>query len=1041
MVFFAMDPETVGQRIVHRARALCGAEVSVLYRLEPRSGRLALEARAGEAAEILSGVAVSPPGAGIADLVAQSGRPVATADLLADPRIRLSAETRARIAETAQRAVLCVPLRLDAETTGVLAVGDAAGRVFDDESLRLLEAFVDQAAVALEQSRLHREARQRLRQTQMVLAMSQAAGPVPRVSEILRQPLRELVWSLGADRAGAWFLDPGLRPLLVYSGSPVSMEWGGTCSRPGFALADALVEEVKRRGTLICASEGEEDPELDRMLAEHLPHKSIVVQPVWRTGELIAVFAVAWLSDPHRVTADELRLVEATADRLAGSLEGVTLHRGDAEGDREHPGKSVPPAPRASIPEGQGVFDTIAMAAATLMEGKVAVVWAVESRDRVLWPEGRYAAETALEPVTAGLTAIPEAERAIHEMFESGASRYVSDIREDPRWVSQTRLRDSPLRALVETPLITGDRRVGILSVFFEDRGPLALEERETLDLVATHAAIAIENARLLAEAERRRRAAESLAGVGRRLSQSLDPVDVGQRIVDSVRMLVGALRTTLIQLEPETETLRLLAVSGEEAFPLGPRVASLAIRERRPLITPDLLADPRITLAPDVRAHLERQPVRAVLSVPLLVGDLVIGALSVGDRPGRVFDHQEVQLLQAFADQAAIAIHNAHLYAETRRQQHEAVALEQVAREITSSLEPNEVFRRIVDQVRELCRSDLAFLAPYDKEAGTAAVVAASGPGSEALNAVAITPGQGPGGRVLLTGEPFVTDDYLHDARLSGDAVEIPADVGVVALAVVPLRFRGATTGLLWVANREPRAFTARALGVLDKLADQAAIAQENSRLYSRAQELGVHRERARLAAELHDTLSQILFSVALKLDWCLHRLPAESELASRVAEIKRDTGFMMGQIRDLIWRLSPDRDGDGMVSEHLRRLIRQFHELTRLPVELVEQGDLARLGRVEQDALIKTFREALANIAKHAHATQATVRIEVRAHDVLFEVTDDGVGPGSLLALDTGHFGLRQMLERIEALGGSLEFHRALPSGFRLQGVLPLR
>src|SRR5205814_1229338 len=215
------------------------------------------------------------------------------------------------------------------------------------------------------------------------------------------------------------------------------------------------------------------------------------------------------------------------------------------------------------------------------------------------------------------------------------------------------------------------------------------------------------------------------------------DPEDVGQRIVDSVRMLVGALRATLIQLEPESETLRLLAVSGEEAFPLGPGVAGFAIRERRPLITADLLADPRITLAPDVRAHLEGLPVRAVPSVPL---------------------------------------------------------------------------------------------------------VAASGPGSEALTALTITPGQGVGARVLETGELFATNDYPGDPRISRECAEIPAEAGVVALAVMPLRFRGGSTGLLWVANREARAFTARDLRVLSKLADQAAIALENSRLYARAQELGVN-------------------------------------------------------------------------------------------------------------------------------------------------------------------------------------------------------
>src|SRR5262249_54752130 len=149
------------------------------------------------------------------------------------------------------------------------------------------------------------------------------------------------------------------------------------------------------------------------------------------------------------------------------------------------------------------------------------------------------------------------------------------------------------------------------------------------------------------------------------------------------------------------------------------------------------------------------------------------------------------------------------------------------------------------------------------------------------------------------------------------------------------------------------------------------------------------------RLAAELHDTLSQMLFSVALKLDWTLHRLPDPSEVRDRVAEIKQDTGFMMGRIRDLIWRLSPDQGRPDALPEQLRRLIHQFRELTRLPVEFIEQGDVAGLGPSEQEALVKTVREALANVAKHARATRAAVRIEVRTDDVLFEVTDDGVGP----------------------------------------------
>lgn len=700
-----MKPAVIGQRIADSVRVLSDAAVSALYRVEPESGRLVLQACSGEGAATFGWIAAFPPGTSLADLAARSGRPAVTSDLLSDPRVPLSPESRLRIARTEHRALLCVPLVREDTVVGTLAVGDAAGRVLDGEWLRPLQAFAAQAAVALEES-------------------------------------------------GAW--EPG-------------------------------------------------------------------------------------------------RARESQA--------------------------ASPPA---------------------------------------------------------------------------------------------------------------------------ETFGPALL--------------------------------------------QSLDLREVGQRVVDGARDLLGAQRATLVRVEPDSDALAVLAIAGDEAFPLGTGVASFAVRERRPLIAADLLDDGRLTFTPEVRGHLARLPVRAVLSVPLLIGETAIGALSVGDVKGRVFEPHEVRLLQGFADQAAIALHNAGVYDESRRQEQEAEALQEVATDIISSLEQHEVFRRIVAHARRLCGSDLAFLAPYDVKAGTATIVAASGPGHEALTALAVQSGQGAGGWVLETGEPFATDDYRHDPRISRRQPDVPAEIGVLALAVVPLRFRGSITGLLWVANRAPRGFSSRDVRVLTKLAAQAAIALENSRLYAQAQELAVSRERVRVATELHDTLSQMLFSMALGLDWCLHRLGGASELRTKIQEIKRETGLVMRHMRDLIYHLAPDHRGTDAEFDQLARLVRQFRELTGIPVDLVEQGDASGLPARQREVLYKTFQEALANVARHARATRATIRIDARPEEVRFEVTDDGIGlPADAdlgrLARAPAHFGLRQMLERIEAIGGSVTFSRTRPSGFRVRGTLPTR
>lgn len=226
------------------------------------------------------------------------------------------------------------------------------------------------------------------------------------------------------------------------------------------------------------------------------------------------------------------------------------------------------------------------------------------------------------------------------------------------------------------------------------------------------------------------------------------------------------------------------------------------------------------------------------------------MGALSIGDVALRSFSEAEVTLLQTFADQAAVALENARLFQEQIRlleeaqQQHlEAVALEAVGREITSSLDRQEILQRIVDRARDLCGCDIAYLAPSDPETGTATIVAASGARSLALFGVAISRGGGIGGKVLETGEAFVTEDYLNDPRISQDYADSAREEGTVAEAVIPLRLRGTITGLLGAINRTPRSFAARHLSVLTKLADQAAIALENSRLYA---------ERTRAEAEL---------------------------------------------------------------------------------------------------------------------------------------------------------------------------------------------
>ncbi len=180
---------------------------------------------------------------------------------------------------------------------------------------------------------------------------------------------------------------------------------------------------------------------------------------------------------------------------------------------------------------------------------------------------------------------------------------------------------------------------------------------------------------RLEATAKRQRDTAASLAEVGRLLSQSLDSLEVGQRVVDHVQKLLQVRAAALYQLEPASGMLVALAVKDDfglattpwRTLPLGMGAVGLAVRTRQLVVTGDVLTDPRITLPAAVRAGLEPIPVCAVLALPLLRDDLVIGALSIEDESGRVFDEEAIELARLFADQASTALANAQLYAEVQ--------------------------------------------------------------------------------------------------------------------------------------------------------------------------------------------------------------------------------------------------------------------------------------------------------------------------------------------------------------------------------------
>ncbi|HEV8584136.1 MAG TPA: GAF domain-containing protein [Methylomirabilota bacterium] len=464
--------------------------------------------------------------------------------------------------------------------------------------------------------------------------------------------------------------------------------------------------------------------------------------------------------------------------------------------------------------------------------------------------------------VTYPVKSMAYGESVVGWVAEHREAAWVADARRDRRVVRLEWWKSNGFKSLIALPIVHGPVLIAVLVLV--GKKPFATRHREMLELFAAQAAVAIVNARLYADSNARREAAEALGEVGRLLSQTLDPTIVARRITEHVCRLLDARSAAVYRPERDTGVLVADTVfETDRPFEWEPRllpgtgVAGLALETRAAYATPDVVADRRLVYTPETRAHLEARTHRAMLCVPLLVTGRPLGALVVGDQTGRRFSREEIERAEAFADQAALALENARLYAEADARRREAEVLAEVARTVGATLEPDVVLARIAEAARELCTADLARIALWD--AATDSMIFRYGVGARFADygRIRIERGVGHGGLAWASGHAVRTDDRRNDPRFGGAYTELVAVEGSIAALCVPIRSGERVEGLIFVDNRSPRPFTDRDERVLSGLADHAAVALRNARLFQALRDSEEFLARAQAVAQIGSWIS----------------------------------------------------------------------------------------------------------------------------------------------------------------------------------------
>jgi signal transduction histidine kinase len=237
-------------------------------------------------------------------------------------------------------------------------------------------------------------------------------------------------------------------------------------------------------------------------------------------------------------------------------------------------------------------------------------------------------------------------------------------------------------------------------------------------------------------------------------------------------------------------------------------------------------------------------------------------------------------------------------------------------------------------------------------------------------------------------------------------------------AAASIPLASSGQTLGALFVTHRSQRLFSAQDIELLSSIGLQIGVAMENARLMGQVQQAAAVEERQRLARELHDAVTQTLFSASLiaeVLPRIMERDPEEGR--RRLEELRQLSRGALAEMRTLLMELRPAALVEAPLGDLLRQLTDAFSGRARLPVSLQIAGDPSLLPPDVKVAFYRVAQEALNNVAKHSGATQARIGLVVTAEEAELAVEDNGVGFNQE-AVAGNCLGLRIMQERVEAI-----------------------
>jgi PAS domain S-box-containing protein len=757
---------------------------------------------------------------------------------------------------------LCIPIRINGRVIGVLDVESQTQDAFGENDERFLNTISSSVGTALERVRFSMEEQRRARELnalyQATKSLAQSLEPQV-IAENLIATMEEV---LDYEFASLYMLEADGQKLLSLATSQKLLNQETYAhdddlpSRETGMLGQGITGWVAQHGVPLRSGDVDREPRYEPVLNGV---KSELCVPMIARGRVIGVLNVE-STKPDAFGERDESLLMALANSAAISLENASLYQdalraAERRAVLHHISQEI-------VRFGQDfeqIFTAIHEAAAKLMSCDVFIISlkdeATESNIAVYTVEEGNRYKSLSTPVDLGLAATVinngksialrnEEEIEMRDVIRFGSAKHVHSI--------------------VAVPIQISSRIIGMISAQSYQSFAYGSEEQALLEMLAAHAATAIENGRLFESEQRRRQEAENLRQAATAISSTLDPDHVLTEILKALKPVIPYDHATVFL--QEGEWLRLAVCQGfTEAesligskFPASDSFFQEIKDTQQPMIVEDAQQDPRF------KNWGNTSDVHGWMSVPLVTRGRVLGCITLDNYKPGGYNQDILETAMAFANQAAAALENASLFQEQSRRSKIIEALADIANDIATTRDVQAALDQITQRALDLLNASNVAIYLVQEDNMTLRTVSAFGLYRKEILSHSRKIGEGMTGNVFLKGKP----EIINDTRVDPRRVVIPGTPeDHESLMSSPLILRGKTIGVInaW-RLKEKGLFNETELNFLVGIAHQVSICIESGRLF---QETVRRAQEASAIAEVGRDISS-----TLQLDVVLERI-----------------------------------------------------------------------------------------------------------------------------------------------------------------------